>query len=378
MWRYTRTLVLLFVLVVGTVGSLSAQPSSLNEEEAGSDALRVAVVGMVHGHVHGFMGARPYDGVELVGFAESDTALSAQFADQYNVDSSRLYRSVTSMLDETDPDAVVVFTTTFGHRRVVKEVAQRGVHVMVEKPLAVNMDHARAIREAAEENDIHVLVNYETTWYPTTDRAYRLARTNEQLGQLRKVIVRDGHRGPKEIGVGPAFLDWLTDPKLNGDGALMDFACYGANLMTWLMEEQRPHSVTAITQQFKSDSVYQAVDDEATIIVTYPGTQGIIQASWNWPFSRKDWSIYGEDGYVHADDNTRMRIRIRGSEERQVTLDTQPTFYEAAVPYLKQVVRGQVEPTGLSSLANNMIVTEILDAARQSAKTGKTVYLRDD
>ena len=71
----------------------------------------------------------------------------------------------------------------------------------------------------------------------------------------------------------PEFLAWLNDPKLNGGGALYDFGCYGADLMTWLMDGQRPISVTATTQQIKPD-IYPRVDDEATIILTYPKGAG--------------------------------------------------------------------------------------------------------
>lgn len=373
-----RLLVLL--LLVSAVGeiSLQAQSTPAPEFQRHEAQLRLGVVGMVHGHVHGFFQARPYENVRLVGYAESDTTLSSQIANEYDLDRDRLYDDLKSMLEETRPDAVVVFTHTFDHRRVVEAAAQHGVHVMVEKPLAVNMDHARAIQDAAQRSDIHVLVNYETTWYPSTQRAYALAREEEQLGSLRKVVVRDGHQGPKEIGVGAVFLDWLTDPTLNGGGALMDFGCYGANLLTGLMQGKRPESVTAVTHQFKSDPVYRDVDDEATILVDYPGTQGVIQASWNWPYSRKDMSVYGERGYAHAEDATRMRIRTGDEEERQLTLPSQPLFYEAAVPYFRNVVRGEVEPGGLSSLSNNMIVTEILDAARRSAETGETVRLKEE
>ena len=369
-------LVPVLVATLLLAGPSSAQPNSPPGDA--DDPLRLAVAGMVHGHVHGFLSARPYDGVEVVGVAEADTALLRRRADQYDIAPDRRYHTLEAMLEATRPDALVAFTHTYDHRRVVETAAPYGVDVMVEKPLAVNMEHARAIRAAARQHNIHVLTNYETTWYPSTRRAHEIARTDQRLGPLRKVIVRDGHRGPKEIGVGPAFLEWLTDPTLNGGGALTDFGCYGANLLTRLMNGQRPLSVTAITQQLKSDPVYRRVDDVATILLTYPGAQGIIQASWNWPFSRKDLSIYGQAGYVHADDATHMRLRLRGEDEQSLTLASEPPFYESAVPYLKRVVRGEAEPDGLSSLANNMIVTEILDAARRSARTGQAVQLRDE
>ncbi len=380
MWKLAAASLASLVLGTGLLlqahSSAAAAPSSSNDPSSSDDPLRLGVIGMEHGHVHGFLQARPYQGIELVGFAESDTALSAEIAEQYDLSRDRLHDTPKAMLEAESLDAVVVFTSTFDHRRVVETTASHGAHVMVEKPLAVNMEHARAIQKAAETHGVHVLVNYETTWYPSTERAFALAREQERLGPLRKVVVRDGHSGPKEIGVGSAFLSWLTDPKLNGDGALMDFGCYGANLVTWLMEGQRPQTVTAITQQFKSDPDYEGVDDEATILLTYPGTQAIIQASWNWPYSRKDLSIYGQRGYVHADDATQLRVRVKDEEERQLSIEEEPSFYEAAIPYFKKVAQGTIEPDGLSSLELNMTVMEILDAARRSAKTGRTVSLQ--
>jgi len=182
---------------------------------------------------------------------------------------------------------VLVYTNTYDHRQVVEVCARHGVHVMMEKPLAVSLEDARAIRGAAKQGKIHVVVNYETTWYRSSRAAYDLVRQNG-LGDIRKIVVHDGDRGPQEINVAPEFLAWLTEPTLNGAGALFDFGCYGADLATWLMQGRRPDSVTAIAQHIKPD-VYPRVDDEATIILTYPKAQAIIQASWNWPFDRKIW-----------------------------------------------------------------------------------------
>src|SRR5690606_6018044 len=199
-----------------------------------------------------------------------------------------------------------------------------------------------------------------------------------RLGEVRKVIVNDGHQGPKEIGVSTAFFDILTDPKKNGAGALVDFGCYGANLMTWLMGGERPISVTAVAHQNKPD-IYKDVDDEATIIVTYPKAQCIIQASWNWPFSRKDMEVYGETGYAISIDNNSMRIRTNEKQpESQITLSAENLgVYTDPISYFADVVRKKitVPKNGLYSLENNVKVVRILEAARESAITGKTIYL---
>jgi len=126
---------------------------------------------------------------------------------------------------------------------------------------------------------------------------------DEIVGPLRKVVIHDGHKGPVEIRCDKYFLSWLTNPVLNGGGALVDFGCYGANLKTALTKGEKPVSFTAVTRQFKPD-VYPNLDDEATIIISYPESQCIIQASRNWPFNRKDMEIYGVTGYVIADNKT--------------------------------------------------------------------------
>ncbi len=206
--------------------------------------------------------------------------------------------------------------------------ARHGVPVMMEKPLAVSAEDAHAIADAAHKGNIQVLVNYETTWYRSDHAAYDLVH-EKAIGDVRKVVIHDGHEGPKEIGVGPEFFAWLTDPKLDGGGALYDFGSYGADLMTWLMDNQRPTTVTVVTQQIQPD-IYPRVDDEATIILTYPKAQAIIQASWNWPFGRKDMEVYGQTGYVITVRNDDARIRLKGRDEEQVT--AKPVALRLTIP----------------------------------------------
>ena len=309
----------------------------------------------------------------MVGIAEADRQLAAQFAKSYGLAPGLFYSDLEEMLKATHPQAVLAYTNTYDHRRVVEICARYGVHVMMEKPLAVSLEDARAIEKAARAGKVQVLVNYETTWYRSNQAAYDLVHDNA-IGEIRKIVVHDGHRGPKEIGVGPEFLAWLTDPKLNGGGALFDFGCYGADLATWLMDGRRPDSVTAVTQQIKPD-VYPRVDDEATIILTYPHAQAIVQASWNWPFSRKDMEVYGQKGYAITVGRDAVRVRL--PEKEEISADSKPLekTKEDSVSYLRAVLLGGLKPEGQSSLETNVIVTEILDAARQSAATGKTVSL---
>lgn len=341
--------------------------------------LKVGVAGLTHSHVHWILGRPDRGDIEIVGIAEPNRELARRFAEQHGFSMDLVYDSLEEMLDASQPEAVTAFNSIFEHLEVVEKCAPRGIHVMVEKPLAVSLDHARRMAKLARQHGIHLLTNYETTWYGSNHEAYELVREGK-IGPLRKLVVHDGHQGPLEIGVNAEFLEWLTDPKYNGAGALMDFGCYGANLITWLMEGRRPETVTAVTQQIKPE-IYPNVDDEATIILTYPEMQGIIQASWNWPYNRKDIEIYGKTGYIINKDRREMKILYNEEEAKHISREAEPrpAPFDDPFAYLAAVVREEItpKPADLSALENNLVVMEILDAAIRSAKNGKTIQLKN-
>jgi predicted dehydrogenase len=342
-------------------------------------AVRVVIARLTHGHVGWILGRADKGDVQAIGIYEPDGDVVERYARQFGFDRRFVHTDFESMLDAIEPEAVVAFGSIAEHLSVVEAAAPRGIHVMVEKPLAFTVEHAERMEALAKRYNIHLLTNYETTWYASGYTAFQLVHGDKAVGPIRKVVVRDGHFGPKEIPVAPEFLSWLIDPAQNGGGALIDFGCYGANLMTWLMRGAAPLTVTAVTQQLKRDSVYARVDDEATVILTYPDAQAIIQASWNWPDHRKDLEIFGTHGSVFTPDGRNVRIRLRGEQtERAVAPRELPAHYADGFAYLAAVVRGteQVANTDRSSLANNLIVVRILDAARRSARTGQTVSVQ--
>lgn len=362
-------------VIVGTMFALIAA-ASVRGRAADQQPLKVAIVGLEHGHVAGFLPQLPkHPDVKLVGIADADPALWKEYENKFSLPETLFYKSEANMIERTKPDAILVYTPIAEHRHAIEVAAQYGVSVMVEKPLTISLEDALAIRRVAREHKIHVLVNYETTWYPSNKAAYDEVRDN-RIGEIRRVVVHDGHEGPKEINVQPEFLKWLTDPEQNGAGALYDFGCYGVDLVTWLMHGKTPLTVTAVVNHDKPQ-IYPHVDDDATIVLQYPRAQGVMMASWNWPFNRKDMEVYGANGYditVGAD-----QVRIRHEHDREEHLETAPGLpanEHDSLNYLAAVLRGQVQDRGdLSALDTNVTVMQILNAARESVKTGRTVKL---
>ena len=239
---------------------------------------RMWFAGMSHAHINSILRNWQRKGIDIGGFCEPDRGLAERYAAQYNVPLQQIYSDLDAMLDALQPEAVCAFGSIYDHLRVVEACAPRKIHVMVEKPLAVNMEHASKMAWLARTYGIHLITNYETTWYASTYAAQRLAVEEGALGPIRKIVVHDGHFGPAEIGCNAEFLGWLTDPVLNGGGAVVDFGCYGANLITWLLAGVVPESATAVLQTLKT-SVYPRVDDEAAIILTSTKTQDISQGA---------------------------------------------------------------------------------------------------
>jgi predicted dehydrogenase len=338
--------------------------------------VRVAVVGLVHGHVEGFLSQLPrHHEVELVGVSDPSPALAAKYEKKYNLSPALFFTNLDTMIQARHPQALLVYTSIADHRPVIETAAKYGISVMVEKPLTISLDDALAIRKVAREHHIHVLVNYETTWYASNRAVYNEVQEG-RLGPIRRVVVNDGHQGPREIGVPPEFLSWLTDPAQDGAGALYDFGCYGVDLMTWLMHGQAPLTVTAVVNHDKPQ-IYPHVDDDATIVLAYPHAQAVIQASWNWPFGRKDMEVYGATGYAIAVDADHLRVRHEhDSQEEQTMAVPLDAPEDNSLHYLVAVLRGRITSNGdLTALDTNVTVMQILDAARESARTGRSVRL---
>lgn len=335
--------------------------------------LRLAVAGVTHGHLGEVVRRMNRGDFQIVGVAEPRDEYRLHNDLAGRLPRHLFYADLGEMLDATHPEVVVAYGSIYDHLAVVEACAPRGVHVMVEKPLAVDMKAARRIARLAEKHGIRVLTNYETTWYASNQHARRLLDEG-RIGQPLRIHIYDGHEGPREIGCSPMFLEWLTDPRLNGGGAVVDFGCYGANLATWLLGGAEPISVYAVLHQRKPQ-VYPRVDDDATILVEYPGCTVQIMASWCWPKGRKDMYVYGSRGSIFQLTPSQMQTRIDGRDSG--TFDAPPLQVprDDSFRFLRAVVRGelQLQPYDLSSLENNLMVVRILDAARRSARTGRPV-----
>jgi predicted dehydrogenase len=248
--------------------------------------------------------------------------------------------------------------------------------MLVEKPLAFDLADAQAMAALATQHNVQLLTNYETSWYASVREAKRLVE-DKQFSPLRKMVFRHGHKGPKEIGCNDEFLAWLTDPKQNGGGAVVDFGCYGAVLATWLMDGQRPTSITATATTLKP-AVYPHVDDDATITLTYPTATATIQASWAWTHDNKEMDLHTEQGSLHAAKWDVLQMRRPDQPPQPALVPPKQPELKDEWTYFRHVVRGECAVDPLSSLDLNLIAVEILDQARKQIEAAKQPAIKPD
>jgi len=354
------------------------QPKKENQYYSG-EPLEVAVIGLTHTHVHWILGREKWGDIEIVGIVEPNQDLAEQYSKQHGYSMDLVYDSMETLYQKVKPEAVTAFNDIRGHLEIVEFFAPKGVDIMVEKPLAVNWEQAQKMAELAKEHQVQLLTNYETSWYGSNKKAFDLVNTKGQIGAIQRMVFHHGHRGPIEIGCNPEFLAWLTDPVLNGGGAITDFGCYGANLATWFLNGQTPEKVTAITRNYKPKK-YPKVDDDATIVLDYHDKQIIIQASWNWSHNRKDMEVYGTTGYVFCKNGSDMEVLVDENEGPfDLKAESLPMGVHDPFAYFNQVVKQglKVQPFSVHSLENNLLVMQILEAAKHSAEMGKTIVWDD-
>lgn len=119
---------------------------------------------------------------------------------------------------------------------------------------------------------------------------------------------------------------------------------------------------------------YLHVEDEATIVVTYPGAVGIIQASWNWPYARKDMEIYGQRGSVLVPRPDLVRLRGATTAEQELKAPTlQPARPEALTVYRRFPVAKAPEEVDMLG-TEKRLANWITDAMRTTTQADIALY----
>lgn len=242
--------------------------------------------------------------------------------------------------------------------------------MIFEKPLASTYSDSLAIKSLVAEHGIYVMTNYQMAWWPQNYAAKAQADSGA-VGKVYRLHGVVGHGGPGgPTGLNRYFFEWLTDPEKNGAGALMDFGCYNALWSLWYMG--RPQTVFANTIQLRPEEFGKA-EDNATLVFAYKDGVGLFEGSWDLPRSFQDLEVFGRAGSLYL---TSREVELRkGREKKAVDVTPLPADEAEPIGYMVSCIRNRTAPKGLVALHINVGVSEIIEAAKHSVKTGKAVPL---
>jgi predicted dehydrogenase len=350
---------------------------------------KIAVVSMLHAHVWLHLGTMlKGDKVKLVGVSETlpdligratreDVIPQTQNVTRPGVPESLIFSDWKKMIDQTKPDIVWAFTPTNGHVDVVRYCAPKGIHVIMEKPLAATLDEAREIQALARKYNILVLTNYGSTWQ-AGQYAAKAAIDAGEIGPVWRLHGMQGSGGPGDPKKS-SFAAWLADPVQNGGGALMDFGCY---LVLWSVGlKGMPESVYATAQHMKPET-FPRVEDNATIVLNYKDGVAILEASWDFPpAQRLGNEIYGTKGSIVGNAIRRPGAPAsggggRGAQQGEpLAITPLPPERSEPIAYMVDRIRNKQPMDGASALDLHVSVQEVLEAAKISIQTGRAVPL---
>lgn len=339
-----------------------------------SQKLRIGVLGLTHDHIWGnLQELRSSPLGELVAAADPNVPLLDKVQDEYGC--PQVFTSYEAMIEQVALDAVYVYADNASGPDLVEMAAARGLHAMVEKPMAADLEGADRMLAAARAAGTLLMINWPFLWWPGLQKALAMAEAGE-IGRLFSVKYRAAHAGPKELGCSPYFYEWLYDAERNGAGALMDYCCYGAALARHLLGQ--PSRVTATVGRLLKD--YITLDDNAVIVMQWPRAIAISEASWTQIGHLTSYvtAIYGSEGTLLVEPGAQGRVLLATREhEDGIAVDVPPAPEEmrnATAFFLSHIVQGKpIE--GLCSAEVGRDAQEILEAGLISAAEGTAVSL---
>jgi UDP-N-acetylglucosamine 3-dehydrogenase len=240
--------------------------------------IKTAVIGV------GSMGrnhARVYwemDGVTLAGVADASDSVAGSVAARYG---TKAYVDYRQLLDEQKPEAVTIAVPTEDHLDVARELLQRGIHILIEKPIAFTVEQGQTIIHLAQEAGVQLMVGHIERFNPA------IVALKERLaaGELGRVFQIDARRQ----GPFPA--------RVKDVGVVIDLAVHDLDVMRYISGAEIMR-VYAETER----RIHSTHEDLLTGLVRLDdGTVGTLTINWLTPTKIRELYVTGEEGMFRVD-----------------------------------------------------------------------------
>jgi predicted dehydrogenase len=346
-------------------------------ENTMTETMKIGILGLVHDHIFLMNELNNFQAIENVEVTCAVDVNEPLRKKASNMGVTRTYKDYREMLATEDLDAVAVYAENALHGVYTEAAAEKGLHVLVEKPMAANLEIAQKMVDAAQKNHVKLMINFPPLWSPALRHAIKMAHDGN-IGTIFECRFRAAHNGPKEMGCTPFFYNWLYDEKLNGAGAFMDFCTYGAMYSRWVLGV--PEKVTAIGGNYVKDYI-APLEDNAILLMAYKRALGIAEASWNQipPGEGPLYSLIlrGNQGTIAASFDKGVKAWMEGGAWTDVKIPPLETGHQNAPEHFVSCIRENQPFIDPASAINNLQSQAALEAGLISLKQDRTVYLTE-
>ena len=339
-------------------------------------------MGDLLGHVDGHPDA------EIVGICHDNEGEMAWSRDKYSISDERVFTDFVRCMEESKPDVVVLCPKVADHLLWVERIASYGVHILMEKPFAVNLAEAEKMRALMAGTGKALIVNWPMVWMPTNVKCHELIVAGK-IGEVREVHYYDGNEGPlchgaHKEGREPTLADkqesWFYS-KAAGGGSLLDYLGYGVTLGSWFMDGQKPLSV--FSQRHIAEGL--EVDEQSVTVVRYKDGLSKFETKWGmfsspWidqPGPRCGFVVVGSGGSVSSFDYDGF-VTLRDKDcpsGKKIKVDVLEGSRANPIAYLIDCLERGVEIEGPLSVEISLMGQGIVDAAVLSCEEGRVVEM---
>lgn len=216
--------------------------------------------------------------VDLVGVADFDEARALSVAKKY---STRAFTDYQQLLDETKPDEVTLAVPTVYHHKIALDIIDRGIPLLIEKPISFTLEEGQAIIEAAKNKNVKLMIGHIERFNPAIIALKELI-AQEELGRIFQM---DAHRqGPFPARIGDV-------------GVVIDLAVHDLDIMRFVSQSEIIR-VFAETEKH----IHSKYEDLLTGLVRLAdGSIGTLNINWLTPTKIREFIVTGERGLFRCD-----------------------------------------------------------------------------
>jgi glucose-fructose oxidoreductase len=352
---------------------------------------RVAGVNFDHFHMGDLLRrVHEHPHAEIVAICDEAPARMEEARRNFSIPDDRVYSSIEPCLLESKPDLVILCPAAARHAEWVEKVAPFGSAILVEKPFAASLAEADRMIAAMAKAGKPLAINWPLAWLASHVKCHDLCRSGA-IGDVLEVHYHDGNRGPLWHGAGKIEREPSDEEKASswfyreseGGGSLQDYLGYGTTLATWFNGGQRPLEVMAMWDRREGGAL--EVDEHSLTVVRYATGLSRFETRWGtlsdpWteqPEPRCGFVVRGSEGTIASwDYDDFVTLRTRENPGGETITAPAPVFpHDNPVAYVLDCLERGRSIEGPLSIGVSRLGQEIVDAAVESARTGRVVVM---